>query len=106
MVKSGVLPNNGLYQWFNQTIYYFYVPLFFVFGVTPTLRNRNHIIAVIGIAVLAKSLSMSGKDTGIYAINTVLAYEIWFVLGMGIAFSSLDKKYRNEKVWWQGDCCL
>lgn len=30
MTKSDVLPANGLYQWFNQTIYYFHVPLFFI----------------------------------------------------------------------------
>lgn len=30
MIKSGILPDNALYQWFNQTIYYFHVPLFFV----------------------------------------------------------------------------
>lgn len=30
MVKSSILPNNYLYQWFNQTIYMFHVPLFFI----------------------------------------------------------------------------
>lgn len=30
MTKSGVLPANDLYQWFNQSIYYFHVPLFFI----------------------------------------------------------------------------
>jgi len=30
MTKSNVLPSNDLYQWFNQTIYYFHVPLFFI----------------------------------------------------------------------------
>lgn len=30
MTKAGVLPANNLYQWFNQTIYYFHVPLFFI----------------------------------------------------------------------------
>lgn len=30
MTKSDVLPANDLYQWFNQTIYYFHVPLFFI----------------------------------------------------------------------------
>ena len=30
MTQSGVLPSNDLYQWFNQTIYYFHVPLFFI----------------------------------------------------------------------------
>ena len=30
MTKSNILPGNGLYQWFNTTIYYFHVPLFFI----------------------------------------------------------------------------
>lgn len=30
MTKSNILPANDLYQWFNQTIYYFHVPLFFI----------------------------------------------------------------------------
>lgn len=30
MVKAGLMQNNGLYQWFNTTIYYFHVPLFFI----------------------------------------------------------------------------
>ena len=30
MTQAGVLPENDLYQWFNQTIYYFHVPLFFI----------------------------------------------------------------------------
>ena len=30
MTQSGVLPTNDLYKWFNQTIYYFHVPLFFI----------------------------------------------------------------------------
>ena len=30
MTKAGVLPASDLYQWFNQTIYYFHVPLFFI----------------------------------------------------------------------------
>ena len=30
MVASSVLPDNDLYQWFIQTIYYFHVPLFFI----------------------------------------------------------------------------
>lgn len=30
MTKPDVLPANDLYQWFNQTIYYFHVPLFFI----------------------------------------------------------------------------
>lgn len=30
MVKANILPNNNLYNWFNTTIYYFHVPLFFI----------------------------------------------------------------------------
>lgn len=30
MTKAGILPANDLYEWFNQTIYYFHVPLFFI----------------------------------------------------------------------------
>ncbi len=30
MTQANVLPVNDLYQWFNQTIYYFHVPLFFI----------------------------------------------------------------------------
>lgn len=30
MTKASILPENDLYQWFNATIYYFHVPLFFI----------------------------------------------------------------------------
>lgn len=30
MVRAGILPENVVYQWFNQTIYCFHVPLFFI----------------------------------------------------------------------------
>ena len=30
MVKSDILSNSDLYEWFNTTIYYFHVPLFFI----------------------------------------------------------------------------
>ena len=30
MVKAGIIADNDLYQWFNTTIYYFHVPLFFI----------------------------------------------------------------------------
>ena len=30
MVKANILPENDLYDWFNTTIYYFHVPLFFI----------------------------------------------------------------------------
>lgn len=30
MVKAEILPDNSLYQWFDTSIYYFHVPLFFI----------------------------------------------------------------------------
>lgn len=30
MTKTNILPKNDLYKWFNTTIYYFHVPLFFI----------------------------------------------------------------------------
>ena len=30
MTKANILPENDLYRWFNTTIYYFHVPLFFI----------------------------------------------------------------------------
>lgn len=30
MTKANILPENDLYKWFNMTIYYFHVPLFFI----------------------------------------------------------------------------
>jgi len=30
MIKAGILPENNLYGWFEKTIYYYHVPLFFI----------------------------------------------------------------------------
>ena len=30
MTKAGIIPAGDLYNWFNTTIYYFHVPLFFI----------------------------------------------------------------------------
>ena len=30
MTKASILPENDLYEWFETTIYYFHVPLFFI----------------------------------------------------------------------------
>lgn len=30
MTKAGIVPAGNLYEWFNTTIYYFHVPLFFI----------------------------------------------------------------------------
>jgi len=30
MVSAGIMPQTGVYDWFNTTIYYYHVPLFFI----------------------------------------------------------------------------
>ncbi|MCD8080048.1 MAG: hypothetical protein LUF04_06440, partial [Bacteroides sp.] len=30
MTSSNIISENGLYEWFEKTIYYFHVPLFFI----------------------------------------------------------------------------
>ena len=180
MVSSGVIPENGLYQWFNQTIYYFHVPLFFIcsgylyqkysvvdsfgswrknawkkavalgvpyvtfstvtwllktvfsgsvnsrtgglaetlllrpespywflytlffiFLVTPTFSHRQVTVSVCFLAMLLKILNLLGIVTGVYAVDTVMQYEVWFVLGMTVCAASLDGKVRKREgaVW-------
>ncbi len=167
MTKSNIVPSSDLYLWFNKTIYYFHVPLFFIcsgylyqkiskvdsvnswgknvlkklialavpyftfttatwlikvavpgngasevddifktlfleptspywylyalffiFLITPTFNSRKASYIGLGIAVAMKIVSVAeatpeilgGGD--IYSISTVLANEIWFVIGM------------------------
>lgn len=175
MVKSGILPENDLYQWFNQSIYYFHVQLFFicsgylhqkcsevnsiqtwwrnvrkkaitlgipyitfstvtwllktvfsesvngkmdglletlvlaptapywflytlffVFLLTPTFFNNKVMYLSVGIAVILKVLNLLGVSVGVYAIDSVFSYEVWFVLGMVIAKTEVDIKIQKK----------
>ena len=168
MVKSGIITDNSLYQWFNTTIYYFHVPLFFIcsgylyqrysrvdskdswfrnalkkglvlgvpyftfstvtwalktifngsvndqigglgstlflhptspywylyslffmFLTTPTLVSKKASMIGLIIAFAMKLISLAG-GASIYAIDTILANEIWFVLGMSINWFDLS----------------
>ena len=176
MTKANILPENDLYQWFNTTIYYFHVPLFFIcsgylyqkyskvsdfinwkknvikkalalgvpyvtfttatwvlktvfsgsvndqvgglgdtlllhptapywylyalffiFLVTPTFSTMKTTVIGLIVAVVAKALILTGGGTGIYAISTVLANEIWFVLGMSICAFDLRLKGKSGR---------
>ena len=174
MTKVNILPENDLYQWFNTTIYYFHVPLFFIcsgflyqkyskvndfkswkknmakkalalgvpyvtfptatwvlktvfsgsvndqigglgdtlllhptapywylyalffiFLVTPTFSTVK--MALIGLlaAIAVKAYILTG-GTRVYAVSTVLANEIWFVLGMSSCV--FDVQIRGKKL--------
>lgn len=169
MVKAKIIPDNSLFQWFNTTIYYFHVPLFFIcsgylyqkysnvknlnswignvvkkglalgvpyftfsivtwvlktiysgtvnqqigglaetlflhpispywylyclffiFLITPTFVSKKTNMIGLIIAVAMKFVSFVG-GTSIYVIDTILANEIWFVIGMSINW--IDMKW-------------
>lgn len=70
---------------FHPTAPYWYLyALFFIFLVTPTFSTIKLAAVGLVVAVVAKVYILTGGGTGIYAVSTVLANEIWFVLGMSI----------------------
>lgn len=76
--------------------YWYLYALFFIFLVTPTFSTAK--MASIGLiaAVAVKAYILTGEGTGIYAVSTVLANEIWFVLGMSICV--FDVQIRGKKL--------
>ena len=38
MASGGIIPAEGVYTWFDQTVYYFHVPLF-LFAVATFIKN-------------------------------------------------------------------
>ena len=175
MVKSGILPEEGFFKWFDRMIYYFHVPLFFIcsgylyqkysvvnsfqtwsrnirkkiivlgipyitfstatwllksvfsgavngpigglvttlllsptapywylytlffiFMVTPTFSSKTKMILWLVIALNAKKLDICDIYTGNYMVDTVCAYEVWFIIGMCIAFCAIDIKLQRK----------
>lgn len=180
MTKANILPENDLYKWFNTTIYYFHVPLFFIcsgylyqkyskvnsleswhrniakkmlalgvpyatfttatwvlkkvfsgsvndqigglggtlffhptapywylyalffiFLITPTFKSVKMAVGSLIVAIVMKTIALSGGGYGVYAVSTVLSNEIWFVLGMSICAFNVQLKGRKV----QGTIC-
>lgn len=72
--------------------YWFLYSLFFIFLVTPTYRNNKMMAVICCVAVFLRTLNELGYSTALYPINTILSNEIWFVLGMVISSTSVDRK--------------
>ena len=72
MTKANILPKNDLYEWFNTTIYYFHVPLFFIcsgylyqkYSKVNSVGSwyRNVAKKVLALGVLKKLFSSSVND--------------------------------------------
>lgn len=59
MTKAAILPANDLYKWFNQTIYYFHVPLFFICsGYLYQKLSKVNTVRCWSINVLKKALTL------------------------------------------------
>ena len=180
MVGSSILPETDLYKWFNQTIYYFHVPLFFIcsgylyqkrskinnfssyknniinkaialgipyfvfsaatwimksglsglvnktpqaslvktlfisplppywflyslffiFLITPTFSSKKTMGIGLAAAIVFKVLSIVFGGS-IAVISYTLANEIWFVIGMCLAFVDFTK-YAKKAIWLGG----
>ena len=70
--------------------YWYLYCLFFIFLITPTFVSKKTNMIGLIIAFAMKFVSLAGVGTSIYAIDTILANEIWFVLGMSINWLELS----------------
>ncbi|WP_270490614.1 acyltransferase family protein [Holdemanella porci] len=75
--------------------YWYLYALFFIFLVTPTFSSLKATAVGLIVGLAAKVLILTG-GASIYAVSTVLSYEIWFVLGMSTC--ALDVQMKARKV--------
>lgn len=79
------------------TPYWVLYTLILIFLVTPTMYNKISAIALAGVALGAKAVSVTMGNVGIYAVDTLLGNWLWFVLGMVLAFVKAPKVLRKQK---------
>ena len=79
--------------------WYLYV-LFFLFILTPTVSKKKEMNILLVVAILLKlalGFNVMSSDS-IYVINKILSNEIWFVLGMGMAYYKWNRKLRPKSM--------
>lgn len=76
--------------------YWYLYALFFIFLVAQTFSTMKTAVIGLIVAVVAKALVLTG-GTGIYAVSTVLANEIWFVLGMSICIFNVQIRGKKSQ---------
>ena len=70
--------------------YWYLYCLFFIFLITPTFVSKKTNMIGLIIAFAMKFVSLVGSGTSIYAIDTILANEIWFIIGMSMNWLELS----------------
>ncbi len=82
--------------------YWYLYALFFLFIITPTADSKKTAICYAVAAILMKAVTSFSFNTNIYAVNTILQNEVWFVFGMCIYIfdlpSRLSLKKKNTKI--------
>lgn len=82
--------------------YWYLYALFFIFLVTPTFRDKKMAGWVLAGSSAAKAISVFTDGTEIFALDTVLTNEIWFVLGMVMCVFDLPTVLRRTSRVWVG----
>lgn len=77
--------------------FWYLYALFFVFLITPTFKDKKHLIIVLLISLVFKSFSFLPFDSGIYAVDTLLDNKIWFVIGMCLGYFGFPKELCVKK---------
>lgn len=73
--------------------YWYLYCLFFIFLITGTFKTKGQALFGTIVALLMQVISVLGIGGGYcYAVSTVLANEIWFVLGMLLCFVDFPRK--------------
>ena len=92
------IQNQGLIQTLllsPASPYWYLYALFFVFAITPTCRNVKWTKGMLCAAAAMKLISAFLPDSSVFALNTVLYNEVWFVLGMSMCVLDLPRKLRS-----------
>ena len=71
MTKASILPENDLYEWFETTIYYFHVPLFFICSGYLYQKYSK----VNGVSSWCKNVAKKALALGVpyVTVNTIIA---------------------------------
>ena len=82
--------------------YWYLYTAFFMFFFTITMSNKKKMLIITIVAVVLKFVSFFFNWFGIYAIRKTFAEEIWFVLGMVLAYYIPKEKtleVKKKGVW-------
>lgn len=86
--------------------YWYLYALFFIFLITPTVKNRKQGVGLLCLSVLVKILITIFEKQGIYSVWIVLSNEIWFVFGMCLCQIGGFKKNARNKCYGIGSGVL